>query len=209
MVSWPCPIVIDPSPPRWPGGSVELYKLATCSALWWWGDGIIFVLDEFLTRCPWHEIVLLRLANGTKKGINQPGKLGTLTGKATWYVYVWCGKHISLRIFVESQMPNARQCALLGISIFYSGSTLSLLILRCICDGCHLDRPQRLKRGPPELKAWVSTAKEPGSEIGCKRLSFFSWTSHRKGEFTWRDGSLPSSQGFPTCMEPVRNIFVL
>ncbi|XP_044276225.1 zinc finger MIZ domain-containing protein 1 isoform X5 [Varanus komodoensis] len=24
---------------------------------------------------------------------------------------------------------------------------------RCICDGCHLDRPQRLKRGPPELKA--------------------------------------------------------
>ncbi|KAL7990276.1 hypothetical protein Chor_013706 [Crotalus horridus] len=50
-------------------------------------------------------------------------------------------------------MPNARQCALLGISIFYSGSTLSLLILRCICDGCHLDRPQRLKRGPPELKA--------------------------------------------------------
>ncbi|ETE67691.1 Zinc finger MIZ domain-containing protein 1, partial [Ophiophagus hannah] len=27
------------------------------------------------------------------------------------------------------------------------------MCLRCICDGCHLDRPQRLKRGPPELKA--------------------------------------------------------
>lgn len=148
-----------------------------------------FILEEFLTRRPWHKITLLQLANQMKRNINQPGKLDTMTGQATWYmyVYVWeahCPEKLSFRISWEPD-TKCKTMYIVRDFNFYSGSTLSLLILRCICDGCHLDRPQRLKRGPPELKAWVSTAKEPGSETGCKRLfmSFRGLAAERESSY--------------------------